>query len=38
MVETPEYVIYYNMPPHTRAHWARSVDNISYKYSTLNEG
>ena len=26
MVEAPKYVIYSNTPPHTRAHWVRSVD------------
>ena len=26
MIEAPKYVIYTNTPPHTRAHWTRSVD------------
>ena len=44
MVKAPGYVIYSNMPPHTRALWTRSVDAtqaffiLGAEYSTLNEG
>ena len=44
VVEAPRYFIYFNMPPHKRTLWVRSMDAAQAlvipdaKYSTLNEG